>query len=179
MNRAGLAIHIEAFRTEALMLLRFQFAFDRIFQFQDMKNISRSDFVDRLIALKAIENDILIRICKFDDNTKGVHSFNKAIKEVSNSHPRILELNCKIKQFRQLIEEVKLNRRHLQLAHLKIGAEDNEYQLRFDFKPALKLIIEIIDLMSQNKANYLWSDGHYEEFNLRKEVLNEEIDAEN
>ena len=60
------------------------------------------------------------------------------------------------------------------MAHLKIGDEDNDYQVRYDFVPTIKLIVDIIDLMNQNKINYGWQDGRYEKFDLRKEVLKDE-----
>ena len=74
---------------------------------EDINNISRSNLVDKLISLKSIENDLSIRICKFDDDTKGVHSFNKAINEVSDQHPNKKELIKKIAEFSQLIKDVK------------------------------------------------------------------------
>ena len=38
MKKTTLTNHIEAFKTEALMLLRFQLAFNRIRDFNDFKN---------------------------------------------------------------------------------------------------------------------------------------------
>jgi hypothetical protein len=175
MKRTTLTNHLDAFRTEAEMLLRFQFAFKRISKFEDMNQMSRSDFVDRLIALKAIENDILIRVCKFDDGTKGVHSFPKALNEIADSHLNKDIIRKKIDQFSHLISKVKLERRHTQLAHLKIGVEDNDYDVRYDFTPAIKLIIEIIDLINVEKVKYKCSDGQYEKFDLRHEILKEPL----
>jgi hypothetical protein len=177
MKRTTLAKHIEAFKTESLMLLRFQFAFNRILKFDNMQNISRSDFVDSLISLKAIENDLVIRACKFDDDTKGVHSFKKAIFEIPITHPNKTEIEKKVKQFSQLITKIKKERRHTQLAHLKIGTEDNEYQIRYNLTPVIKLIVDIIDLMSNAKINYNWSDGRYEKFDLRYEILKEQTEV--
>src|SRR5260221_1541913 len=176
MKRTAIANHIDAFRTEAEMLLRFQLAFKRISKFEDMSQMSRSDFVDRLIALKAIENDILIRVCKFDDGTKGVHSFPNSLNEIVDTHLNKDVIRKKIEQFSHLISKVKLERRHTQLAHLKIGVEDNDYDVRYDFTPAIKLIIEIIDLMNIDKVNYKWSDGQYEKFDLRHEIFGEMIE---
>ncbi len=178
MKRTTLANHINAFRTEAMMLLRFQFAFNRISKFDDFNKISRSDFVDRLISLKAIENDLLIRVCKFDDDTKGVHSFTKALKEVPATHPNKPEIEKRIKQFSKLIDKVKKQRRHTQLAHLKIGVEDNDYDVRYDFTTAIKSIVDIIDLMNKTNVSYLWSDGSQEKFDLRHRVLNDPTIAE-
>jgi len=173
MKRTTLTKHINAFRTEALTLLRFQLAFNRISKFENVQNISRSDFVDDLISLKAIENDLVIRICKFDDDTKGVHSFTKAVLEIPTTHSQKTEIERKVKQFRKQISKVKKERRHTKLAHLKIDSEDNEYEIQYNLTPAIKSIVDIIDLMNNANVSYNWSDGRYEKFDLRKEVLNE------
>lgn len=158
------------------MLLRFQLAFNRISKFHDIKQISRSDFVDRLIALKALENDMLIRICKFDDGTKGVHSFPKARIEIPDSHINKNAIYAAIEQFSRLISNVKHERRHTQLAHLRIGIEDNEYDARYDFTPAIKIIVDIIDLMNIDRISYKWKDGQHEQFDLRHEIFGDFID---
>jgi hypothetical protein len=175
MKRTSLKNHIEAFKSEAGMLLRFQLAIKRISKFEDRNQISRSDLVDRLIALKALENDILIRICKLDDTTKGVHSFPKALNEIDDSHPNKDLIFKNVKLFSQLISKVKSERRHTQLAHLKIGVEDNDYEIRYDFSPVIKLIVDLIDLMSTDSIKYKWSDGQYEKFDLRHEIFGETI----
>ncbi len=155
------------------MLLRFQLAFNRILRFENLSQISRSDYVDQRLSLKAIENDLLIRICKFDDNRKGVYSFKKAIYEIQNTNPHKYEIDEKIKLFSRSIAKAKQERRNEQLAHLKIGVEDNDYEIRYNLTPIIKLIIDIIDLMFGKKVCYKWSDGRYEKFDLRKEVLQE------
>ncbi len=173
MKRTTLSNHINALITEAEMILRFQLALNRIMKFDDLNSISRSNFIDRLISLKAIENDLVIRICKFDDTTRGVHSFKKALNEIPTTHLNKSEITKKISEFSQLISKLKNERRHNRLAHLKIGVEDNDYQLRYNLIPAIKLIVHIIDLMKNTKIQYNWKDGKYEEFDLRKEILNE------
>lgn len=156
------------------MLLRFQLAFNRIIRFENFSSkMSRSDYVDQRISLKTIENDLLIRICKFDDDRKGVHSFKKAIAEIPNTHPHKIEINEKTKLFSKMIAGAKQKRRNEKLAHLKIGLEDNEYEIRYNLIPTIKLMIDIIDLMFEKKVSYQWSDGQYEKFDLRKEVLRE------
>lgn len=154
-----------------LMILRFQLAFNRISEFAELHKISRSDFVDKLIALKTIENDLLMRICKFDDDTKGVHSFSKALLEINSSHPNKTEIVEKIKNFRKNITPLKRNRRHTKLAHLKIGEIDNDYEVRYDFIPIIKLMVTITDLMNEKIVEYKWSDGRHEKFDLRIEIL--------
>lgn len=173
MKRTTISNHLDAFINEASMLLRFQFAMNRIAKL-DNNNITRSDYVDRLIALKAIENDMLIRICKFNDKESkdGVHSFNVIINEIASLHPNKQILEEKITHFKSLIKPL-IERRHTQLAHLKIGIKDNEYGIRFNFLVVIKLIIEIIDLLNQDIICYKWSDGSQEKFDLREEIFSQ------
>lgn len=171
MKRTTMTNHVKAFKREAMHLLRFQLASQRISLFYNIKEISRSEFADQLIALKAIENDMVIRVCKFDDNTKGVHSFIKAVHEIPISNPDKVLIEQKTKQFGALIKDLKQNRRNEQLAHLKINSTDGQYVPHYHVLPAINLVIEIIDLMAGSKISYLWKDGQYEEIDLRAEVL--------
>lgn len=172
MKRTTFSNHINALSSEVLLILRFQLAYNRISEFKNIKQIGRSDFVDKLISLKAIENDLTIRLCKFNDNRKDVHSFKNAIKEMPNNHHNKTEISKKNKLLSSLTEELIKNRRNTKLAHLKIGEIDGEYDLKYNFIPIISLIVEIIDLMAETEKKYLWKDGSYEKFDLRKIILN-------
>jgi len=141
MKRTTFTNHINALKSEVLMLLRFQLASNRILEFEDINRINRSSFIDKIIAAKAIENDMLIRLCKFDDNTKGVHSFPKALSEIPLNHPNKKEIKEYCKIFSKMIDEIKKERRHTQLAHLKIGEKDNDYEPRYNFTPIIELYL--------------------------------------
>lgn len=171
MKRTTLTNHINAFRSEMLMILRFQLAFNRIIKSIDFTKISRSNFVDQLIALKTIENDLLIRICKFDDNTKGVHSFPKAMLELNSNHPNKEKIIKEVEIFKKYVTPLKRNRRHTKLAHLKIGEIDDDYEARFNFTHIIEIMVSIIDLMIESRINYTWNDGKYEKFDLRDEIF--------
>jgi hypothetical protein len=171
MKRTTFSHHLDAFSGEAMALLRFQLAFDRMSAFNDLNQMNRMDFMDRIISLKAIENDILIRVCKFDDDTKGVHSFKKAILEIPKTHKNKIKIESEVKNFSKLIDKIKKHRRHTQLAHLKIGSKDDQYEPSYKLKPAIKAIVDIINLMEGVEINYKWSDGRYEKYDLVQEVF--------
>ena len=162
--------HLDAFRNEAMMLLRFQIAFLSISKFEDFQQMSRTAFVDRIIALKTIENDLVLRICKFDDHTKGVHSFNNLRLDTHQNSEGIRE---QILLFKRAIKDIKQKRRHEKLAHLKIGEIDDEYEPKFNLLPIIKMIVETIDLLNTSRINYLWSDGSQEKYDLRKQLFRE------
>lgn len=168
-----LKIHVDAFCIEAQMLLRFQLAFNRLAKLNFINSISRSELVDILIALKTIENDLVIRVCKFDDKRKDTHNFSVALRLVKDSHPYKSELRKKIRDFQFHINELKTKRRHEQLAHLKKGKKDDDFEPRYNLKPAIKMILEIIDLMAIQKQNYYWKDGSFEKYNLKEVVFSE------
>jgi hypothetical protein len=130
-----LADHISALRNEALMLLRYYIAFKRIVKFENFDNITRTEFVDQLVALKAIENDMVVRISKLDDRRKDVHSLPRALLALPSTHPHKLLIKNKVIAFSTLIRGIKTHRRHDQLAHLKLGEVDKEFKLQYDLAP--------------------------------------------
>jgi hypothetical protein len=176
MSEINLQMLLDSLRNEIQMLLRFQLAYDRIFKFDEIQKISRSEFVDRIIALKAIENDLLIRICKFaDTNSRSIGL--KKIETFIAEHKDKDAILKKFEIFRKSIHDLKLIRRNKQLAHLDIGQEDNDYQPRYDFRPIIKHLVETINLISEKEINYIWKDGSVEVFNLVDEVIHKPIKA--
>ena len=129
MSKKGIKASIEIFQSEILMILRFQIAYNRISKFENLSKIGRTEFVDLLISLKAIENDLLLRLCKLNDNTKGVFSFKKV--KLDTSHKNYKEIVELMSSYDNHIKETLIDRRNNQLAHL--GEEDNIYDLTFDY----------------------------------------------
>ena len=174
-SKATLAEHILALKNEAFMLMRFYMAFDRISGPVDLTQKSRAYFVDRLISLKALENDMIIRICKFGDKRNDTHSFNNAFKEIQKTHPERSVIKSKIDTFLNAITQVQKERRHEQLAHLAIGQFDASFEPCYEFRSVVRLIVEIIDLMNGSRINYSWKDGSFELYDLRTEVIKEDF----
>jgi len=170
-KKASLDEHINAFRKEVQLLLRFYIAAKRILKFDNYHKIGRTYYVDLLVACKGIENDLVVRICKFEDTSKGVHSFPKALLTIPKVHPHYERIKIQIAEFGEFIKEIRDVRRHTELAHLKVNSQDNELGVKYDLLPAIKKIAEIVDLMNNNTIPYLWSDGRYEKYSLRKLLL--------
>jgi len=166
---ATLSDHVNAFKNESEMLLRYYLAWKRLQIFEDLNSISRTQMVDRIISIKCIENDLIIRISKLDDKDKKVHSFQRAILLLISTDDKI-NASKKLEEFVNQIKEIKQKRRHEILAHLKVGNIDT-YEPYFDLLPAIKTIIELTDLIAGNKINYNYSDGSFEKYELRKELL--------
>lgn len=173
-KRTTLSSHVEAFKNEVLLLLRYYMAWDRIIKFEDIRSMSRTEWADKMISLKCIENDLVVRISKFDDSDAGVHSFPRALLELPSTHENQTEIVTKTKEFQEHIKDIKQKRRHEVLAHLKIGSRDN-FRLSQDLLPTIKLISEIVDLLAKKEVSYNWSDGRYEKYDLRRELLSNKI----
>ncbi len=109
-----------------------------ILKFENFHEISRTYYVDLIVACKAIENDLVIRICVFVDTSKGVHSFQKAIIALPKSHEHYKAIVQKVEEFNLFIKQIKKERRHKELAHLKVGSQDNELDVTIDLLPAIK-----------------------------------------
>ncbi|RDY59720.1 hypothetical protein [Flagellimonas nanhaiensis] len=162
--------HLDALQQETLMILRYYFALLRLFRKKDFDKISRSHFVDRIISMKALENDLVIRISKFDDKNKKTHSLHNLVKEL-NSHKDIFEIKSKLIEFTTGLRPLKTQRRHKQLAHLESGKEDNDYMIRYNLLPHVKRIVNLLDLITGKTVTYVWKDGSHEKFDLRNEIL--------
>jgi len=143
--------HIVAFKSEIGMLLRFQLAYERISNFRILDKISRTEFVDTYLSLKALENNTLIRLCKFDDKRKDVHSFHNYLKILSKEDPNYKAISNKVTIFSTSIKDLKELGRNDQIAHLKIGKLDNDYETKYEFKPIIKsLELQTKDLLKKN-----------------------------
>jgi hypothetical protein len=156
-KKAPLSDHIIAFKAEIMLMLRFYISCKRILKFENFQEIGRTYYVDLLVACKAIENDLVVRICKFEDTSKGVHSFQKALLELPKSHKYHKSILEKVKEFSLFIKRIRDERRHNELAHLKIGSQDNELAVKYDVLPAIQKIAGIVDLMNVTPIPYLWS----------------------
>lgn len=167
LNKVVLDKHIKAFKSEIGMLLRFQLAFERISELRHINNITRTDFVDIILSLKALENNTLIRLCKFDDKRKDVHSFHNYLKILPKEDLNYRLITIKVKLFSISIKELKEIRRNDLVAHLKIGKLDNDYTPKYDFIKIIKLVVAIFDLIKKEKVKYLWKDGSLEKFEMR------------
>lgn len=171
-KRTTFSNHLTALHKELVIILRFQAAYDRFFLFKDLDKISRIEFVDRSIMLKAIENDTLFRICKFNDPDDGLHSLKNLLKEMPVEHSNRAKVIKYIDAFEKGIQELTRKRRNTPLAHLKIGDEDMEITPTWNLKPAIKALIDILDLANEVELNYQWQDGSQEKYNLRDTFLN-------
>jgi hypothetical protein len=169
--KAPLADYIKAFKGEIILMLRFYISSKRILKFENFNTISRTYYVDLLVACKAIENDLVVRICKFVDTSKNVYSFQKAILQLPKNHKDYDLIILKIQEFGGFVAEIRDQRRHTELAHLKVGSKDNDLAVRLDLLPAIKKAAEIVDLMNNAAIPYFWSDGRYEKYDLRKLLL--------
>ncbi len=170
-KKRPLSDYIIAFRQEIMLMLRLYISAKRILRFENFNEISRTYYVDLLVACKAVENDLVVRICKFVDTSKNVYSFDKAMLEIPKSHQHFNLISEKIKEFNLFISDIKDQRRHNELAHLKIDNQDNELGVKYDLLPAIKKIAEIVDLINESAIDYPWSDGRYEKYDLRKMLL--------
>lgn len=167
--------HVKAFESEIGMLLRFQLAYERISNFRNLANITRTEFVDTYLSLKALENNTLIRLCKFVDKRRDVHSFHNYLKILSKDHPNYKAISHKLTIFSTSIKDLKELRRNDQIAHLKIGKLDNDYEPKYDFKPIIKLIVDIFDLIKNEKVKYQWQDGSWEKYEMRNLLFESDI----
>ena len=159
--------HLKALKDEGLKILRHYAAWKRMLQFGDLDNINRIQFADKLIAITCIENDLIIRLSKLTDTRTGVHSLERLKIEVPKNLDNSEEIIKGIDDCCELINIIKKKVRHQTLGHLKIGMEDDRYIPEYDLGKVIKVLIDLIDLLNNEKVNYIWQDGSQEKYNLR------------
>jgi AAA15 family ATPase/GTPase len=142
---------------------------------ENLQQMSRQEFVDKLILHNTLNNDLVVRLNKFVDKSKGSHSLFQAIKELEKT-PRA-KLNPKLKEIEQELSEfvknefqkVK-NKRDKALAHLEKGTKLvwDEPTVIYD---SVKKLLGIMDNLSTKKINYHWKYGSHEgKIDLRQKL---------
>lgn len=124
-----------------------------------MREGTRTELVDQIIALKCIENDLVIRLCKLNDKRKDTSSFKNALKEyiyASEDSKGVKQIENKIAKYETLTSELK-KRRDEELGHLAKGAKDN-FDPQFNLLPTLRVAVELVDMLHGKPVSYTFKD---------------------
>jgi hypothetical protein len=108
-----------------------------------------------IFTTRIMENDMVLRLCRLDEDDKSLHSFREALKAVRNliPEPEAQALDKRIKKYRQLINPLKTKARNYDLAHLAKGAKPN-LDPRFDLSPAITEAVAVLDEIVGEVQNY-------------------------
>ena len=123
-----------------------------------------------------MENDIILRICRLDDDNRTTHSFREAMRSV---RPDFTDSEAKaidqmLKDYRILINPLKTKARNYYLAHLNKEAEA-QWDPQGGFEQSIPMIVNIVDSISREKQAYtLRVASDMPELNLRQTLGSEQ-----
>src|SRR3546814_285287 len=115
----------EGLRQDVLWLLITVYSYVTRRRFEGLGKMSREAFVVDCILLESAARDIVGRLTALDDDTKNNRSFQTlfaALKREGLDSKRTKDLDAKIKEYRKLVNDLKVSHRYRYIAHVnKIG----------------------------------------------------------
>lgn len=108
-----------------------------------------------IFTMRVMENDIVLRLCRLDDEDKTKHCLREALKAVRNVIPdsEAKNLDKRIKTYRAIINPLKTQARNWCIAHLAKGAEES-LTPRFQLLPVIVEVVGITDAIAAEQLEY-------------------------
>jgi AbiU2 len=165
---------LEAVQLESLNLLIMYHAYRETISRYNLGTGTRWDLHFWLMQLRAMENDIILRICRLDDDDNTTHSFREALRSVRSNFTdsEAKAVDQMLKDYRTLINPWKTKARNYYLAHLSKEAEA-PWDPQGGFEQSISTIVNIVDSISREKQVYtLRVASDVPELNLRQALGN-------
>jgi hypothetical protein len=156
MNRRNHS-EVEAIIGEVLNLLMIQWTlYEHIHrEFPNPQTSGREALCRWLFTMRVMENDMILRLCRLDDEDKTKHCFREALKAVRDSIPdsEAKSLDKRIKTYRATINPLKMQARNWCIAHLAKGAEES-LTPRFQLLNVIIEAVGIADAIAAEEVEY-------------------------
>jgi|SRR5579859_2680015 len=171
---------IDAVLLECTNLLLVYFSYVETINQFDIKTATRFDLFRWRIQLRVLENDLILRLCRLDDDDKTQHSLREALRSIrpSFSNAAAQAIDKRLTGYRRLINPLKTKARNYYLAHMSkaVGVpkatEANE--LLANLPNQITEVINIVDLIAGegDPIKYILRVGSQElKLDLRQELL--------
>jgi hypothetical protein len=141
----------------------------------DPNSGTRFDLHRWWVCLRTLENDIILRLCRLDDDEKTNHSLREAMRSVRNNMDNTLSssLDKQLKDYRQFINPLKTKARNYFLAHLSKSATI-PYDPQGGLEKAIEIVVNLVDAISgMQQQYYLYVGSQEKKLNLREELAGE------
>ena len=131
-----------------------------------------------VITMRVMENDMILRLCRLDDEDRRNHSFREALKAVRGLVPdgEAKVLDKRLRTYRANINPLKNKARNWCIAHLQKGVEESltpQFQL-------LRIIVEavrIADGVAGERVEYTFQPSKHDPvIKLRDYLKKPELD---
>ena len=134
-----------------------------------INNDSRFFIIEESIALRMMCNEIILHLCKLDDDSSNF-SFRSAMKEInkiSGQQSKKNILNKKIKEYRKNINIIKTKHRNLYIAHKNEDCYPEQFDLpdyKSDFHHFIKQAYDIFTIIWGSEVNFGFKVGSQEKY---------------
>jgi len=131
---------------------------------------THEESIEDVVLLEALEREIVMGLCKLDEEHSGTFSFQEYCKELVKAEKdqnRTKRLVSARKAFRDIINPAKTRLRKKYIGHLS-KAHDGSYMTPEDFEPMIKQAVATMDVLTGQKEEYIIRDKNSEwELDLR------------
>lgn len=165
---------IDGLRQDMLWLMILVYSRRQRMRLPNLRTMGREDFAIEMVLLESATRDIVSRLAAFDDEAKGVRSFQTALKALRRegmAKTKAAPLETQAKAYRQIINPLKVAHRNAYIAHVTDAASvipriiDNPV----DINPAVSAAVDLLDAFSGETIGYTFRVGSQEaEINLRE-----------
>jgi hypothetical protein len=116
---------VKAVLLESVNLLLVYFSYIETIKQLDQKAMTGFDFLRWRIQIRVLENDLILRLCRLDDDGGSKHSLRQALLSIrtSLSGAEARAIDRRLTEYRRLINPLKTMARNYYLAHLSKAAE--------------------------------------------------------
>ena len=121
-----------------------------------LRTTSREFLLEEFIALRYMENGIILHLTNLDDSSSSKYSFHEAAKQInkiSKDQKALKILNQSIKNYRRNVNSLKVKHRNTRIAHINYEKDLNFDQF-LNFATQLKPLI----LEANNIADTIWGE---------------------
>lgn len=171
---------VEAVITECANLLIVYFSYVETIKRFTPKIATRIDLLSWRIHLRVMENDLILRLCRLDDDDKTNHSLREALRSVRNflSDAEARAIGKSLTKYRKVVNPLKTRARHYYLAHLSKTSDvpfaTDSHGIPGNFHKQITEVVNIVDMIAGEgePIKYIMRVGSQEpQIDLRQKLL--------
>ncbi|MDD5261453.1 MAG: hypothetical protein PHD76_06345 [Methylacidiphilales bacterium] len=166
---------LDGIKFECLNLLIVYLTYRNSISEYSIRTGTRFDLHRWRVQLRVLENDLILRLCRLDDDDKTNHSLREALRSIRDSMPQqdARLIDKRLKSYRQSINELKVKARNYFLAHMSKDAVPS-YDPQGGLEQYIQEVVNIVDAIAGKPVSYLLKVGSQEpQLDLKFELSSE------
>lgn len=164
----------EAVRDEiAGLLLNMNYLNRRIARLrQTLDQFAPEDWVEEIAFLESMERDIIMGLCRLDEEGRDVYSLRAYRQEVlagEGDQARTRAINRAIEEYRRAVNPIKVKCRNRYIGHLS-RSHDGSFTSPEELLILARQAVELMDLLCGESQVYVLSCDQLPDINLRERL---------